>query len=121
MTLAPFFWPAGEGEGPRFEPPPGVVVLGHDEMTHLVVRPGGDVVSIHPGGMRFVNSSEPLFRESLEALRAAWDARRSLSDAEADAQARRLRAELTAIDPPAVTGIDHWWALVLEQLDDGLL
>ena len=62
-----------------------------------------------------------LFRESLEALRTGWEVRRSLSDAEAESQAGRLRAQLTAIDPPAVNWADHWWALVLEQLDDGLL
>ena len=32
-----------------------------------------------------------------------------------------LRAEIAALDAAAVDGADHWWSLVLEQLEQGLL
>lgn len=89
-----------------------------------MVSADGSVVSIEPGGdaaQRFVNSSTRQFTDSLAVLRDAWRVRAELSERDADEQASRLRAELTALDAAAVEHADHWWSLVLEQLEHGLL
>jgi hypothetical protein len=122
-ALPPLFWPLTEGEPPPGRPPSGVEVLGHDGGTFLVLRADGSVVSIDPGAdgaERFVNSSRRQFMDSLAVLWDAWRVRAELSDSDADEQAR-LRAEVSAIDAAAVDGGDHWWSLVLEVLEHGLL
>ena len=68
-----------------------------------------------------MNSSTRQFTDSLAVLRDAWRVRAELSESDADAQASHLRAAITAIDAAAVDHDDHWWSLVLEQLDQGLL
>ena len=118
------FWPLTEGEPPPGRAPSGVEVVGHDEGTFLVLSADGSVVSIEPGAdgaERFVNSTGRQFTDSLAVLRDAWAVRAELSERDADVQAARLRAELSAIDAAAVDGDDHWWSLVLEQLEQGLL
>ena len=59
--------------------------------------------------------------DSLAVLRDVWRVRAELSDSDADEQASRLRAEVSALDAAAVDDADHWWSLVLEQLEHGLL
>ena len=123
-ALPPFFWPRTEGEPPPGPPPSGVVVLGHDGGTFLVLSRNGSVVSIEPGAdraERFVSSSRRQFSESLAMLRDAWGVRAELSESDADKRASRLRAEVSALDAAAVDGDDHWWSLILEQLEEGLL
>ena len=123
-AMPPFFWPLTEGELPPGRPSPDVEILGHDGGTFLVVSADGSVVSVAPGGdgaQRFVNSSTRQFTDSLAVLRDAWRVRAELSESDADAQASHLRAAITAIDAAAVDHHDHWWSLVLEQLDQGLL
>jgi hypothetical protein len=70
---------------------------------------------------RLVNSSRRQFIESLAILRDAWNVRAELSDSDAGEQASRLRAEVSALDAAALDRDYHWWSLVLEQLEQGLL
>lgn len=121
---AAVYWPPTEGESPPGQSPPDVELLGHDGGTFLVVRENGSVVSVQPSAdpaERFVNSSRDRFIDSLERLRDAWEARAALSEERAVRQARELRNDVAARDEAAVSNEDHWWSLVLEQLEDGLL
>jgi hypothetical protein len=123
-ALPPFFWPLTEGEQPPGRPSSGVEILGHDGGTFLVLSADGSVVSIEPGAdgaARFVNSTRRQFMDSLAMLRDAWRVRAGLSESDADEQASRLRAEVSALDAAAVDGDDNWWSLILEQLEQGLL
>jgi hypothetical protein len=123
-AMPPFFWPLTEGEQPPGRPWSGVEILGHDGGTFLVVSADGSVVSIEPGAdgaERFVNSSRHQFTDSLAILRDAWRVRAELSESDADEQASRLRAEVSALDAAAVEHADHWWSLIFEQLEQGLL
>jgi hypothetical protein len=124
-AFPPFFWPLDDGdEAPPGQPPPGVEVLGHDGGRFLVLAADGSVVAVDPEGRHtelFVNSTEQEFVDALALLRAAWEVRAELPENEAEEQARRLGAEVAAVDEPAVADGDRWWPLVLEQLEDGLL
>jgi hypothetical protein len=117
--MPPFFWPLTEGEQPPGRPSSGVEILGHDGGTFLVVSADGSVVSIEPGGdgaERFVNASTRQFTGSLAVLCDAWHVRAELSESDADEQASRLRAELTALDAAAVEHADHWCRSSLNSL-----
>jgi hypothetical protein len=120
-ALDPFFWPPAEGDRPLGQPPPGVDVLGHDGATFLIVRVDDSVVSVDPEGERFVNSSRRQFLDSLELMRTAWNGRAQLSEEAAVQQARALRRDLAACDEVAVRSEGHWWSLVLDELEYGVL
>ena len=86
------------------------------------MRADGSVVSVDPeAGERFVNSSRSQFEDSLELLRAAWKVRSALSEEAAVRQARKLREAVAARDEAAVGSQAHWWSLVLDELEFGLL
>ena len=121
-AVPPFYWPPGDGE-PLDDPPSEGAVLGHDEGTFLVADHSGTVSSVAAalGAEGFVNTSERQFLESLRRLDEAWRARAALSEGAAWHQAQRLRSELDAIDPAALDDPGNWWALVLEQLEQGVL
>ena len=70
---------------------------------------------------RFVNSSLEAFEQSLGVLEPIWKRRSRQDEAAAAQDLVFLSAELARIDPQATEGADFWWALVLEQLQDGLL
>lgn len=122
-ALPPLYWPPAEGEMPPGKPP-DLALLGHDGGTFLVEAEDGSVVSVLPygeQGERFVNSTRDAFVDSLELLREVWETRAALPEAGAARQARELRDDIAARDGAAVSGEDHWWSLVLEQLEHGLL
>ena len=119
--MPPFFWPVGHGHPPG-DAPAKWTVVGHDEGTWFVLADDGSLVSRAPGSpARFVNSSPQAFSESLEALEGAWRLRLTQDDSEATQAAHELHGRLRGIDPSAIERPDSWWALVLEQMDSGLL
>jgi hypothetical protein len=70
---------------------------------------------------RFVNGSMEQFTACLHLFAGAWRRRSGLSDSEANDQAEELLAELAQADPGAFANPDNWWAVVMEQLCDGLI
>jgi hypothetical protein len=99
------------------------VVIGDDYGTELRVRfNDGAVISLDPQGelpCRFVNASIEHLAEFIAAYRSYC----GLASAEADIDplVRQLRERLIAIDPAAFADHENWWAVVLEQSEDGLL
>ena len=57
----------------------------------------------------------------MAAFADEWLRRAPMPDNEADAQTDKLRRALLELDPDALGTPDCWWALVLEQMRDGLL
>lgn len=120
--LPPFFWPAGTGTGPTGTPPPGLEVLGHDGATYLVVAADGRVTSIDPTSAlatRFVNSSAHQFSASLVAL-AECQAELDRPGGDDLRAVGALRHDLNRINIVALGNRSNWWAVLLDQLEDGL-
>ena len=99
------------------------LVIGDDYGTELRARLiDGAVYSTDPEGTlptRFVNSGIEQLARFIEVYRSY--AGRAKSDAEVAPFAQRMRNELAAIDPTAFGDPENWWAVVLEQVEDGLL
>jgi hypothetical protein len=69
---------------------------------------------------RFVNSSIVEFAQSLALLGRMWPMRAPLNPHEAGNWTTDLQAQLAAIDPAALQSPDTWWAVLVEQMWDGL-
>ncbi len=123
VTLPPFFWPVGTGTEPVGPPPPGRRVLGHDGATYFVVLADGTVASVDPRSAldtRFVNSTAHHFVASIEALATRRSQLERASGDEAILAVSELRHDLNRVDISALGDRDNWWAVVLDQLEDGL-
>jgi SUKH-4 immunity protein len=101
-------------------------VLGSDEGTELRVDADtGQVLSVDPTGAlpsRFVNSTIDQFIGAIDAYRDYVDAvQRTMDESVITAVVERLRQALVQIDATAVADGDAWWAVVLEQVEQGLL
>jgi hypothetical protein len=101
-------------------------VLGSDDGTELRVdAETGQVVSIDPSGAlpsRFVNSTIKQLVLCIDAHREYVTAvHRATDESPATALVQDLRESLARIDAAAVANAEAWWAVVLEQADDGLL
>jgi hypothetical protein len=89
-----------------------------------VVNPDGTVVAHDPLGVmpdRFASRSIEQFTACLHLFAGAWLRRSGLSEPEANDQAEELRAELGQADPSAFADPGNWWAVVMEQLCDGMI
>jgi len=138
--FAPFFWAqAQEGRpiptlaelaaerglpaGPDFG---GYLVLGNDYGRQLCVQYGtAAVVAVdleRPADPpRFVNSGVPEFVRSLAVLGRMWRLRYGLTPDQAGRWTTDFQAQLIAVDPAALYTPESWWAVLLEQLWDGLM
>ncbi len=103
----------------------GMVCIGTDGGAAICIEPGSG--GVHALALsnefpsRFVNSS---LRQFMEFLTRAVSMRRALVDLpeeEAQARVQALVRILHSVDPPALNDRDHWWAVILEQVYDGLL
>ena len=122
--MPPFFWPLGDGAEPGGKDRLGAPAIGHDYGTYLVVRPDGSVASTHPDGSyrtRFVNSSLRQFTASLTVCRDRHARLVGLDDVAAAAMITAWKHDLAAIDPAALDAPENWWAVIIEQLESGLV
>jgi hypothetical protein len=89
----------------------------------LVIEPSsGRVLSVlHDGGIRYVNTDFARFLLFVCRVRPAWTRWSDLPDTIANAEAAALRQTLRAVDPAAFGSPGHWWSLVFEQFEAGLL
>ena len=100
------------------------MVLGSDGGGSLVASPEGAVRWISsgsPDSSRFVNSSEPLFVDFLLAVGGLRDRIIDVDDDRADQAIRRVYRELVVRDSLAFADSECYWAVVFEQLVQGLL
>ena len=104
--------------GRQSRPSGGDVVIGDDYGTELRVLTGsGGVYSVDPEQRlptRFVNSSVEHLARFLEVIQHYQDRPRAECDS-------KMWPELTQVDPAAFAGPDNSWALVHEQVQQGLL
>jgi hypothetical protein len=70
---------------------------------------------------QFVNSTLPDFARCLALLGRMWRLRLGLTPDQAGRWTVDFQAQLAALDPAALASPDHWWAVLLEQMWDGLL
>ncbi|WP_404868909.1 SUKH-4 family immunity protein [Kitasatospora griseola] len=122
-TLAELAAERGLPPGPDFG---GYLVLGNDYGRQLCVQYGtAAVVAVdieNPAEPpRFVNTGVPEFVRCLTVLARMWHLRHGLTPEQAGRWTTDLQAQLLAADPAAVHTPESWWAVLVEQLWDGLL
>ncbi|MEV0717871.1 SUKH-4 family immunity protein [Asanoa sp. NPDC050611] len=100
------------------------LVIGDDYGTTLVVEAGNDAVwSINPQQdiFRFVNSNVGHFVDFLGLYQALCEYGRDLGEEQESALVDDFRAWLRHRDAAAFEDDDHWWSLIVEQVEDGFL
>ncbi|NEA75110.1 SUKH-4 family immunity protein, partial [Streptomyces sp. SID13588] len=106
------------------------LVMGNDFGRQLCVQYGtAHIVAVPleagPGGQpvppQFVNSSLPEFARCLALLGRMWRLRIGLTPDQAGRWTVDFQAQLAAQDPAAIASPDNWWAVLIEQMWDGLL
>ncbi|MFI1255665.1 SUKH-4 family immunity protein [Streptomyces netropsis] len=143
MDFGPFFWGQAQPgrpvptlaelaaeRGVRPSPDAGsYLVMGSDfgrqlcvqyGTAHIVAVPveaGPDGGSVAP---QFVNTSLPQFVRCLALLGKMWRWRYGLTPEQAGRWTVDFQAQLMALDPAALSSPENWWAVLLEQMWDGL-
>ncbi|GAA2276945.1 hypothetical protein GCM10010430_73520 [Kitasatospora cystarginea] len=109
------------------------VVLGDDGHALIAVQCGdggtgtgsgvGRVWAVDPdnGSGRYANADVSAYLRCLALFAVRWPALRGLDVFAAGAAVAALQQELAAIDGTVFNDPENWWAVVVEQLWDGLL
>lgn len=144
VDFGPFFWAQAQPGRPvptlaelaaerRVRPAPDAgsyLVMGSDFGRQMCVQYGtAHIVAVlleaAPGGEssvpQFVNSSLPEFARCLALLGRMWRLRLGLTPDQAGRWTVDFQAQLAALDPAAIASPEHWWAVLIEQMWDGLL
>jgi hypothetical protein len=147
VEFGPFFWAQAQQGRPMptlaelaaergisAQPDAGTyLVLGNDYGRQLCVQYGtAAIVAVDlgtptqpPGSEaqqpRFVNSGLPEFVRCMALLGRMWRFRYGLTPEQAGHWTTDFQAQLAALDPAALQSAETWWAVLLEQLWDGLL
>ncbi|MDX6348895.1 MAG: hypothetical protein QOF84_3685 [Streptomyces sp.] len=144
VDFGPFFWAQAQPGRPvptlaelaaerGLQPGPDAgsyLVMGNDFGRQLCVQYGtAHIVAVPleaaPGGQpavpQFVNSSLPEFARCLALLGRMWRLRLGLTPDQAGRWTVDFQNQLAALDPAAIASPDHWWAVLVEQMWDGLL
>ncbi|MFC1427123.1 SUKH-4 family immunity protein, partial [Streptacidiphilus sp. N1-12] len=147
VEFGPFFWAQAQPGRPlptlaelavergiTAQPDAGTyLVLGNDYGRQLCVQYGtAAIVAVdfgtptQPPGPeaqqpRFVNSGLPEFLRCMALLGRMWRFRYGLTPEQAGHWTTDFQAQLAALDPAALQSAETWWAVLLEQLWDGLL
>ncbi|MCC3776792.1 SUKH-4 family immunity protein, partial [Streptomyces sp. UNOB3_S3] len=105
------------------------LVMGGDYGRQLCVQYGtAHIVAVpleagpdgHPVPPQFVNTSLPQFVRSLALLGKMWRWRYGLTPEQAGRWTVDFQEQLAALDPAALSTPENWWAVLLEQMWDGL-
>jgi hypothetical protein len=101
------------------------LAIGNDGGVRLVLaKHSGEVLAIDPAGElpdRFVNSDLPRFLQFLGRYEVAQATFAPVTREVATRGARALRDELRGLDPRAIDDPEAWWAVILEQTEQGFL
>ena len=87
-------------------------------------RETGNVMSVDIYGnypTRFINTSIGQFVTCLYLVSRERAQFKSLSDADIDCQVSDVQQAIMRVDSTALHNDDNWWAIVIEQMNDGLL
>ena len=147
VEFGPFFWAQAQPGRPMptlaelaaergiaAQPDAGTyLVLGNDYGRQLCVQYGTAAIvavdlgtATQPAGVeaqqpRFVNTGLPEFLRCMALLGRMWRFRYGLTPEQAGHWTTDFQAQLAALDPAALGSPETWWAVLLEQLWDGLL
>ncbi|MGV4923307.1 SUKH-4 family immunity protein [Streptomyces sp. BHT-5-2] len=144
VDFGPFFWAQAQPGRPvptlaelaaerMVQPAPDAgsyLVMGNDFGRQLCVQYGtANIVAVPleagPGGQsvapQFVNTGLPEFVRCLAMLGRMWRLRYGLTPEQAGRWTVDFQAQLVALDPAALGSPETWWAVLLEQMWDGLL
>ncbi len=144
VDFGPFFWARAQPgmpvptlaevaaeRGVAAAPDAGAyLVMGNDFGRQLCVQYGtANIMAVPleavPGTpaspAQYVNNSLPEFARCLALLGRMWRLRLGLTPDQAGRWTVDFQAQLAALDPTALAAPDHWWAVLLEQMWDGLL
>ncbi|MFI2204462.1 SUKH-4 family immunity protein [Streptomyces sp. NPDC020192] len=144
LDIGPFFWAQAQPGRPvptlaELAAERGVqpaadagsyLVMGTDFGKAICVQYGtANIVAVPveagPGGApvapQFVNSGLPEFARCLALLGRMWRLRYGLNQEQAGRWTVDFQAQLAALDPAALGSPESWWAVLLEQMWDGLL
>lgn len=143
FEVAPFFWAQaqpgrpiptlGELAAERGIQPAtdagSYLVVGNDFGRQMCVQYGtAHIMAVPmeagPGGQptppQFVNSGLPELVRCLAALGRMWRLRYGLTQEQAGRWTVDFQAQLASLDPAALASPENWWAVLLEQMWDGL-
>jgi hypothetical protein len=105
------------------------LVMGNDFGRQLCVQYGtAHIVAVPlegtPDGRaaqpQFVNTGLPEFVRCMAALGRMWPLRFGLTQEQAGRWTVDFQLQLAALDPAALSSPENWWAVLLEQMWDGL-
>ncbi|WP_411293825.1 SUKH-4 family immunity protein, partial [Streptomyces kunmingensis] len=97
------------------------VQYGTANIVAVPVEAGVENTAGAPAAPQFVNSGLPEFARSLGLLGRMWRLRFGLNPEQAGRWTVDFQAQLNMIDPAALGSPETWWAVLLEQMWDGLL
>lgn len=106
------------------------LVMGNDYGRQLCVQYGtAHIVAVplegdpngRPAAPQFVNSGLPEFVRCLALLGRMWRLRYGLTPEQAGRWTVDFQGMLACLDPAALADPENWWAVLLEQMWDGLL
>jgi hypothetical protein len=143
MDVSPFFW--GQAQPGRPVPTlaelaqergvqPGAdagsyLVMGNDFGRQLCVQYGtAHIVAVpleggaggQPAQPQFVSNGLPEFVRCLAVLGRMWPLRYGLTQEQAGRWTVDFQSQIAALDPAALASPENWWAVLLEQMWDGL-
>jgi hypothetical protein len=99
----------------------GMVVLGYDDPVPIAADADGRVWAIEDGPRRFVNRSVSAFGRCLVAYEWYRRSVLGLDENAALAIVHETAARLRAADPEALANEEHYWAIMVEQMEYGHL
>jgi hypothetical protein len=144
VDMGPFFWAQAQPgrpvptlaelaqeRGVAASPDAGsYLVMGSDFGKAICVQYGtANIVAVPveagPGGgsvpPQFVNTGLPEFARCLALLGRMWRLRFGLNQEQAGRWTVDFQAQLASLDPAALRSPENWWAVLLEEMWDGLL
>ncbi|WP_252368695.1 SUKH-4 family immunity protein, partial [Streptomyces hygroscopicus] len=142
VDFGPFFWAQAQPgrpvptlaelaaeRGVQAAPDAGsYLVMGNDFGRQLCVQYGtANIVAVpleatpQPVPPQFVNTGLPEFVRCMALLGRMWRLRYGLTPDQAGRWTVDFQAQLAGLDPAALSAPDNWWAVLLEQMWDGLL
>ena len=144
LEIRPFFWAqaqpgrpvptllelAQERGVPAASDAGSYLVLGNDfgraicvqyGTAHIVAVPVEGTPGAPPAPPQFVNTGLPEFVRCMALLGRMWRLRTGLNQEQAGRWTVDFQAQLASLDAAALGSPENWWAVLLEQMWDGLL
>lgn len=111
---------------PRLSSKPGCRRIGFDDVVPICVdeQRDGRVIAVEEdvgSSERFINSNVECFAECLVYYKQYRTAVQLASEAEVRKVIDTSESQMRGIDPAAFYSPNHWWPLIIEQMNQGLL